>query len=49
MKNEITYCSHPTEKKFLSLTRKYIESLFSSVIPDDKDIIMVCLQILLRR
>lgn len=41
MKNEITYCSHPTEEKFLSATRKYIELLFSSVIPDDKDIMMV--------
>lgn len=31
MKNEITYCSHPSEEKFLELTRKYINDLFSSV------------------
>ena len=41
MKKEITYCSHPSEEKFLKSTRKYIESLFSSVIPDGKDIMMV--------
>lgn len=41
MKNEITYCSHPSEEKFLRLTRKYIYNLFTSVIPKDKDIIMV--------
>lgn len=29
--NEITYCSHPTEDKFLSLTKKYIDELFGSV------------------
>lgn len=31
MKNEITYCSHPDEEKFLKLTREYIDGLFSSV------------------
>lgn len=31
MKNEITYCSHPTEEKFLNCTRRYISQLFSSV------------------
>lgn len=41
MKNEITYCSHPTEEKFLRLTRKYIYDLFTTVIPSDKDIMMV--------
>lgn len=41
MKNEITYCSHPTEKEFLEATRDYIYSLFESVKPDDKDIMMV--------
>ncbi|RVU70938.1 MULTISPECIES: hypothetical protein [Lactobacillus] len=30
LSNEITYCSHPTENKFLSLTRKYIDELFGS-------------------
>lgn len=29
--NEWTYCSAPTEEKFLALTKKYIEDLFSSV------------------
>lgn len=41
MKNEITYCSHPTLNKFLEATRNYIHSLFSSVLPKDKEIIMV--------
>lgn len=41
MKNEITYCSHPTEEKFLILTRKYIYDLFTSVMPEDKEIMMV--------
>ena len=31
MKNEITYCSHPSEEYFLECTRSYIDSLFSSV------------------
>lgn len=31
MKNEITYCSHPSEEKFLNCTKKYIEDLFGSV------------------
>lgn len=39
MKKEITYCSHPSEEKFLQLTRSYIDKLFSSVT--DKNIIMV--------
>lgn len=29
--NEVTYCSHPSEEKFLNATRKYIDSLFGSV------------------
>lgn len=29
--DEITYCSHPSEEKFLELTRKYINNLFDSV------------------
>lgn len=41
MKNEITYCSHPSEEKFLSSTRKYIFNLFNSVIPGNYDIMMV--------
>lgn len=31
MKGEITYCSHPTEEKFLNCTKQYISQLFSSV------------------
>lgn len=41
LKNVVTYCSHPTEEKFLRLTRDYIYKLFSSVVPDNKEIIMV--------
>ena len=31
MKNEITYCAHPSEEKFLNCTKMYIEDLFGSV------------------
>ena len=31
LKNEITYCAHPSEEKFLNCTKVYIESLFGSV------------------
>lgn len=41
MKDEITYCSHPTEEKFLHCTREYINNLFASVKPQDVDTIMV--------
>ena len=41
MKKEITYCSHPSEEEFLEVTRNYIYSLFSSVIPEGKEIMMV--------
>lgn len=41
LKKEITYCCHPTEDKFLSLTQNYIYNLFTSVVPVDKEIIMV--------
>lgn len=40
MKNEITYCSHPTEEKFLTETRKYIDKLFSSV-SNNHEVVMV--------
>lgn len=40
MKNEITYCSHPSEEKFLKETKKYIEKLFSSAC-GNKDVVMV--------
>lgn len=36
MKDVITLCSAPTEDKFLSLTKAYIEELFESVCPKDK-------------
>ncbi|MBQ6519015.1 MAG: hypothetical protein IJI14_09855 [Anaerolineaceae bacterium] len=41
LKNERTYCSHPTEVKFLCATRRFIYDLFSSVVPDGYDTIMV--------
>lgn len=41
MKNEITYCSHPTEERFLRLTRECINSLFASIMPSDRDVLMV--------
>lgn len=31
MKNEVTYCSAPSEEKFLDCTKRYIEDLFRSV------------------
>lgn len=40
MKNEITYCAHPTEEEFLNYTKQYINDLFSSVC-SDKEILMV--------
>lgn len=36
LKNEITYCSRPTEDAFIRLTKEYIEKLFGSVCPQDK-------------
>ncbi len=39
MKKEITYCAHPSEDKFIRLTKEYIEKLFDSV-RGDKEIIM---------
>ena len=41
MKDEITYCSHPSEETFLRLTREYIYKLFSSVVPEGNDILLV--------
>lgn len=40
MKNEITYCGHPTQEEFLCYTKQYIKDLFSSV-SDGKEILMV--------
>lgn len=39
MKREITYCTHPSEDKFLTCTRTYIERLFDSV-RGEKDVVM---------
>lgn len=36
MKNEFTLCSHPSEERFLKLTRAYINDLFGAVCPNDK-------------
>lgn len=41
LKKEITYASHPTQDKFLKVTRRYIRDLFTSVIPKGYDTIMV--------
>ena len=41
MKDEITYCSHPSEEKFLQCTKDYIYRLFESVKPKNIDTIMV--------
>lgn len=41
MKNEITYCSHPSGERFLECTKKYIYGLFESVKPNNIDTIMV--------
>lgn len=40
MKNEITYCAHPSKEKFIKCTKEYISSLFGSVC-GDAEIIMV--------
>lgn len=41
MKDEITYCCHPTEEKFLRRTQEYIHNLFKSVLPMEKEVLMV--------
>lgn len=41
MRKEITYASHPSEEKFLTCTRKYIEKLFDSVTPSKYKVVMV--------
>lgn len=41
MKNIVTYCSHPSEEKFLHCTQNYIHDLFESVLPSNKEILMV--------
>lgn len=41
MRNEITYGSHPSEKIFLRHTQDYIHKLFKSVLPSEKEVLMV--------
>lgn len=41
MPNEITYCSHPTEEKFLLLTKRYISELIKAANPEDKDYLLM--------
>ncbi len=41
MPNEITYCSHPTENRFLELTRKYIQSIIEAANPEDYDYLLM--------
>lgn len=38
---EVTYCSHPSEEKFLELTRKYISSIIKAANPEDVDFLMM--------
>lgn len=40
LKNEITYCSHPSEEKFLKLTRNYIFELFNSISGNSSNIMV---------
>lgn len=39
--NEITYCSHPSQEKFLKCTRLYLERLFTIANKGNKSYIMV--------
>lgn len=41
MPNEETYCSHPTQEKFLNLTRKYITGIIRAANPEDADYLMM--------
>lgn len=38
---EITYCSHPTEERFLELTRKYVSGIIQAANPEDADYLMM--------
>lgn len=40
MKKEVTYCSHPSERKFLEATTKYINNLFSSIVKTNKRVMV---------
>lgn len=40
MKDEITYCSHPSEEKFLKCTKEYIYKLFSSVCGNAENVMV---------
>ena len=41
MAHEMTYCSHPTEDRFLALTRDYLKKLLKAANPDDAPRLMV--------
>lgn len=41
MKGEMTLCSHPTEEEFVAKTQNYIHDLLISVLPEDRDTIVV--------
>jgi len=38
---EVTYCSHPSEDKFLGLTRKYVSEIIKAANPEDADYLMM--------
>lgn len=41
MKNEMTLCSHPSEKEFLTKTQNYLHELFDCILPEGNDTIVV--------
>ncbi len=41
IRNEVTYCSYPTEAEFLAVTRKYLKDLFEIANKDNKEFLMV--------
>ena len=41
MPQEETYCSHPSEQKFLELTRSYIAGIIKAANPEDADYLMM--------
>lgn len=38
---EITYCAHPSEEKFLELTRKYVSGIIRAANPENADFLMM--------
>lgn len=41
MPKELMYCSHPSEAKFLELTRQYIADILKAANPQDEDFLMM--------